>query len=192
VIDPARPGANPPHAPRGHPGDKRRDECSQQAARPQAGRGATTTAYTRTLNRRGPFSPQATITGSRAPASRTPPAPPPAAGLRPVLDPASPLARTRHLRGERQRHGASSACPANTPQPRNRRPKPRLTPAHSFRDEWTRHYVTVSPPALLGARKRLIACPWADREGLFGSQSALRVPLIPLAYLPAAWHTVNR
>jgi len=33
----------------------------------------------------GALSPQASIIGSRAPASRTPPAPPPAAGLRPVL-----------------------------------------------------------------------------------------------------------
>ena len=46
------------------------------------------------LNRRA-LSPQASIIGSRALASRTPPAPPPAAGLRPVLDPARPLARTR-------------------------------------------------------------------------------------------------
>jgi len=41
VIDPARPGVNPPHAPPGsQPGDARRDECSQRAARPPAGRGA--------------------------------------------------------------------------------------------------------------------------------------------------------
>src|SRR5271155_745342 len=90
--------------PPGTPGDKRRDERSQQAAPPPAGRGATTTAYTQTLNRRG-LPPQATIIGSQAPASRTPPAPPPAAGLRPVLDPARPLARTRHLPGERQSRG---------------------------------------------------------------------------------------
>jgi hypothetical protein len=69
---------------------------------------------------------------------RKPPAPPPAAGLRPVLHPASPLARPRHLRGERQRHRASSARPANTLPLRNRRPKPRLTPARSFRDECLR------------------------------------------------------
>ena len=72
----------------------------------------------------GALSPQATITGSRAPASRTPPAPAMPAGLCPILAPASPLARTWHLRGKRHSHGASSACPANTSATRNRRPKP--------------------------------------------------------------------
>src|SRR6266581_2836582 len=66
----------------------------------------------------GSFPRRPLIIGSRAPASRTPPAPPPAAGLRPVLDPAQPArTNTGHLRGERQSHGAISACPANTSGP---------------------------------------------------------------------------
>ena len=37
-----------------------------------------------------------------------------AAGLRPVLDPARPPARTWHLRAERESHEASQPCPANS------------------------------------------------------------------------------
>jgi len=48
--------------------------------------------------------------------------------------PSSP-ARTNTAPARRKgSHGASSVCPANTVLPRNRRPKPRLTPARSFRD----------------------------------------------------------
>jgi asparagine synthase (glutamine-hydrolysing) len=51
------------------------------------------------------------LRGSRAPASRTPPAPAMPAGRCPVRDPASPLPRTRHLRGERQSHGCGRVLP---------------------------------------------------------------------------------
>src|SRR6266536_956119 len=60
------------------------------------------------------------------------------AGLRPVLDPGPLLARTRHLRGERGATGPVSYALQTVHHTRNRRPKPRLTPACSFRDEWTR------------------------------------------------------
>src|SRR6266581_2688631 len=74
-----------------------------------------------------PF-PAARSSGSRPVTSRTPPAPPAAAGLRPVLDPPGRSPRTWQLPGNSRRQ---SRTPATPPEPL----KPPLTRPRFFRDE---------------------------------------------------------
>src|SRR5215470_1735016 len=59
-----------------------------------------------------PFPRRTSIIGERATAARTPPAPLARPGSARSYDPARPLARTWHLRGERRSHEARLLCPA--------------------------------------------------------------------------------
>src|SRR5712691_5088140 len=72
--------------------------------------------------------PAARPSGRRPGTSRTPPAPPAAAGLRRVLDPPGRSPRTWHLPGNSRRQ---SRTPATPPEPL----KPPLTRPRFFRDE---------------------------------------------------------
>ena len=105
-------------------------------ARPQDGRGAAQ-PHTATSTRGDPF-PQR-IDYRRA-ATRIKDAS--GAAMRPgrarSLTRAVLPARTRHLRGKGEPRGLVPHALQKGHLTRNRRPKPHLTPARSFRDEWTR------------------------------------------------------
>jgi hypothetical protein len=114
-LTPPGPARTRPMPRRGHPGGKRSDERSQQAARPQAGHGAPTTASTQTPTSRGPFPAghDHRLAGARvkdasaaACGGRAPPGP---------FDPASPLPRTRHLRGEKGEPPSQFSMPGKHP-----------------------------------------------------------------------------
>ena len=125
LIGPARPLTRTRPMPPGqhHAGDKRRDECSQRAARPDDRPWGRTQPHTATSTRGDP-SPQRTRLSARSHPRQGRLRRRDAAGLRPVPDTGPLLAQTRHLRGERGANGPVSHALQTVHHTRNRRPKP--------------------------------------------------------------------
>src|SRR5258708_36653660 len=101
-MPPGRPGRGTPEG----------MKAASRTASRTTGDGAPITAYPQATNREEPLSPAAPIVGSRAPASRTPPAPLRGRAAGPVPDPAQP-ARTET--GSSEGNHSHEASPVRRP-----------------------------------------------------------------------------